>query len=486
MSEIKVTRRKITDYKPDPHNANKGSVRGQYMLDKSVEEVGAARSLVAANDDTIPAGNKSLQAFVDAGLEDVIEIETDGTTPVVVKRTDWASVDDERARQYAYFDNRASEVGLAWDAEQVLADLNAGVDLSALWHEDELGALLQTLELPGDGSTLTTDEARQTLAERFIVPPFSVLDARQGYWQERKRAWLALGIQSEIGREAPSMPLHVNGRGGLVNRMVAQMEDKRRGAFAPPQGEYDYPVDQLQQASGTSIFDPVLCELAYRWFSPPSGSVLDPFAGGSVRGIVAARLGRRYVGVDLRPEQVEANREQADTITPDDLPRWLVGDSRDLDKLLRDGEAFDFVFTCPPYFDLEIYSDDPGDLSNAGDYEAFIQDYRTIIALSVARLRADRFACVVVGDIRDKSGLYRNFVSDTIAAFQDAGAMLYNDAILVTAVGSLPIRVGKQFESGRKLGKTHQNVLVFIKGDQRAATQAIGRVEAGDVSQISE
>ena len=38
------------------------------------------------------------------------------------------------------------------------------------------------------------------LTDTFIVPPFSVLDARQGYWQERKRAWLSLGIQSEIGR----------------------------------------------------------------------------------------------------------------------------------------------------------------------------------------------------------------------------------------------------------------------------------------------
>ena len=41
--------------------------------------------------------------------------------------------------------------------------------------------------------------------------------------------------------------------------------------------------------SGTSIFDPVLCELAYRWFCPPGGTVLDPFAGGSVRGIVSSR-----------------------------------------------------------------------------------------------------------------------------------------------------------------------------------------------------
>jgi len=39
-----------------------------------------------------------------------------------------------------------------------------------------------------------------SLAERFIIPPFSVFDARQGYWQERKEAWLRLGIQSELGR----------------------------------------------------------------------------------------------------------------------------------------------------------------------------------------------------------------------------------------------------------------------------------------------
>jgi hypothetical protein len=81
-----------------------------------------------------------------------------------------------------------------------------------------------------------------------------------------------------------------------------------------------------------------------------------------------------------------------------------------------------------------------------------------------------------VGDVRDNKGIYRNFVSDTIDAFQRAGLSYYNEAILVTAVGSLPIRVGRQFEAGRKLGKTHQNVLVFVKGDAKKATQACGPV----------
>ena len=234
-------------------------------------------------------------------------------------------------------------------------------------------------------------------------------------------------------------------------------------------------------ATGTSIFDPVLCELAYTWFCPPGGAVLDPFAGGSVRGIVAAVLGRRYTGVDLRPEQIAANVEQAQEIVPDNMPRWIVGDSREA----MPDEPFDLVFSCPPYADLEVYSDDPRDISTM-DYADFLIAYRAIVAGAVQRLRPDRFACFVVGDVRDKKGMYRNFVSDTIAAFQDAGAKLYNEAILVTAVGSLPIRVGKQFESGRKLGKTHQNVLVFVKGDPRKATQDCGPVEVGDLEGADE
>jgi len=229
-------------------------------------------------------------------------------------------------------------------------------------------------------------------------------------------------------------------------------------------------------AAGTSIFDPVLCEIAYRWFSPPTGSILDPFAGGSVRGIVAAYLGRKYTGIDLRPEQVTANQEQAQTIVPDNMPTWIVGDSRTAIPT----EEYDLIFSCPPYYDLEQYSDDDADLSNASDYDSFILGYRQIIQTSVDRLRPDSFACFVVGDIRDNHGIYRNFVGDTVDAFQDAGASLYNEAILVTTLGSLPIRVGRQFEAGRKLGKTHQNVLIFYKGDPGRIRDRLGDVDVSE------
>lgn len=231
--------------------------------------------------------------------------------------------------------------------------------------------------------------------------------------------------------------------------------------------------------TGTSIFDPVLCELAYRWFCPPGGTILDPFAGGSVRGVVASVLGRQYVGVDLRPEQVEANEAQAAQICDDPVPVWHVGDSREIDEIAV-GVGADFIFSCPPYADLEVYSDDPRDLSTL-DYGDFRDAYFEIIAKACTLLKPDRFACFVVGDVRGKDGNYYGFVPDTIAAFREAGLGFYNEAVLVTAAGSLPIRAGKQFASTRKLGKTHQNVLVFVKGDAKAATAAIGEVEFGEI-----
>lgn len=242
--------------------------------------------------------------------------------------------------------------------------------------------------------------------------------------------------------------------------------------------EYDVQIGR-GDGSGTSIFDPVLCELVYRWFSPPGGLVLDPFAGGSVRGIVASMLGRRYVGVDLSERQVEANREQAASICNGNLPDWRIGDSREVDTICPDVQA-DLIFSCPPYADLEVYSEDPRDLSTMA-YPDFLKSYQEIIAKSCALLKDNRFACFVVGEVRGKKGFYYQFVADTIKAFTACGMEYYNEAILVTAAGSLPIRCGRSFEAGRKLGKTHQNVLVFVKGDPKKATADIGPVEFGEI-----
>ena len=466
--------------------------------------------------------------------------------------------------------------------DNLLADLNGGPGLESLLADLASNAPLEYL---GEGNANGYElPPRGSLTGEFVVPPFSVLDARQGYWQERKTLWLALGIQSELGRgdnllghsiETGEPGLHYyrnlerakaaalaspggsllpaattengktvrgDGRGRKANALPAgggggawrefnEATDRRKANAVP--GGSPMPLDRAKNGreptgytglvyanpgshprfyeqkraveaqlgrelstadfeanywelpeehviSGTSVFDPVLCEVAYRWYSAPTASVLDPFAGGSVRGIVAARLGRTYTGVDLSDRQLQANRLQASRIltNAEPSPTWITGDSRNITELAPGN--YDLIFSCPPYADLECYSDDPRDLSTMS-YEEFIAAYNVIITNAASMLLPNRFACFVVGDVRardNESGIYRGLPSATIEAFRTAGLELYNEAVLVTAVGSLPMRCRKQFNAGRKLGKTHQNVLVFLKGSAKLATEAAGPVEA--------
>ena len=453
----------LDSLKPHPKNYKTHPEAQIAHIEEAMRVAGVYKNVVIAREGTILMGHGVVMAARKAGRK-----------KISARRLQIAP-SDVRALKLVALDNEVSN----------LAEVN----------EDALAALLRNV-IPADGllgsglsaeqwaalvTPATPDAPPGNLAEQFLVPPFSVLDARQGYWQERKRSWLSLGIQSEVGRGENLLKM---------SDTLLQPDPKKRAKMKQPKnahlseqqrkslGSYYSEGGTLGRGSGsstgTSIFDPVLCELAYTWFVSPRGTVLDPFAGGSVRGIVASKLGRKYVGVDLRSEQVAANREQAKKICGSPIPSWVEGDSVDIGKLVKD-EA-DLIFSCPPYGDLEIYSDDPRDLSTL-DYPAFVEKYRKIISSSVALLRPDRFAVFVVGDIRDRKGFYRRFVSETEAAFEAAGARLYNEAILVTAVGTLSIRAGRVFSSGRKLGKTHQNVLVFCKGDPAKAAKAAGKVE---------
>lgn len=232
--------------------------------------------------------------------------------------------------------------------------------------------------------------------------------------------------------------------------------------------------------TGTSIFDPVLTETVVSWFTAPNDSILDPFAGGSVRGLVSCALGRNYTGVDLRQEQIDANKEQAEAIKPDTMPVWICGDSKNIQDLAP-GE-YDFILTCPPYGNLEIYSDAPEDISNMSDAD-FDETYTEILCRTVSMLQDNRFAVVVVGNYRDKNGYLRDLVGITVRAMEKAGAHYYNDFIVVTPIGSLPIRAGKAFQATRKMGRTHQYCLCFVKGDPKIASERIGEVEIADLSE---
>jgi DNA modification methylase len=472
--------------RPIPYDRNPRKITDEAVakVAQSIRQFGFTAPIIVDESDVILAGHTRLRAGHKLGMD---------TVPIVQRH----NLTEAQKRAYRIADNRVAEES-KWDTERLQQEIAAiealDFDVSGLGFDaSELDAIMKFSpdedEAAGALSGGTKGGPQKgSLADRFGVPPFTVLSARDGWWQDRKRAWLELGIKSELGRgdnlgqldgaierhegkhKANVHPART-GRGGL-NEQIAP---SKNGAAGLTFGRRKFEMQRGGDSglTGTSVFDPVLCELIYRWFCPPGGIIIDPFAGGSVRGIVASHLMRRYFGVDLRREQIGANLEQLEIAGPDHLPSWYCGDSRELGQVLPAGVMADLIFTCPPYADLEVYSDDPRDLSTMG-FADFSAAYLTVLEQAVQRLSDDRFAVIVIGDARDEDGNYYGLPWLTVQHMQTCGLKLYNEAVLVTMVGSVPSRCGKAFEASRKLGKTHQNVLVFVKGDARAATEAIG------------
>ncbi|MEG7381846.1 ParB N-terminal domain-containing protein [Bacillus subtilis] len=351
-----------------------------------------------------------------------------------------------------------NKTGGDWDEdklEQILRELNdLDIDIDPTgFSTEELEGILDldvSEDVDFDFNESEETNVKESLADRFIIPPFSIFDARQGYWQERKRTWHALGIKSDDGRE---------------DHLI----------FSD--------LSKFANLKGTSIFDPVLCEIIYKWFNVDGGKIYDPFAGGSVRGIVASFLGYDYNGIDIRREQIEANKMNVAEIEGLKAPNWICDDSLNVDQHLKDSEV-DLMFSCPPYGDLEVYSDNPNDISNM-EYDDFVKAYSEIIKRGVSKLKSDRFAVFVVGDIRDKNGIYRNFVDDTKKAFLDAGLHFYNEIILINALATAAVRAAGNFVT-RKVVKVHQNVLVFYKGDPKNIKEIYKDIEVADLEEFLE
>lgn len=310
--------------------------------------------------------------------------------------------------------------------------------------EDEINNVKPALQqapccVPVPSVDLFGDEINNklSLADRYLMCPTSVLSRRDPKWQQLKKRWLRLGIKSEVGRNT----------GNGISKY-----------------NYDYGAKFKSTYSGmgtdttTSIFDPVICEIVYKWFA--KCNVLDPFAGGSVRGIVANYLGFKYTGIELRQEQVDSNREQALDILPfNNQPQWYIGDSEQIVTDLMPN--YDLIFSCPPYMNLEVYSDLPEDLSNMNDAN-FVKKYDAIIINSCNKLIKGGYAVFVVGDLRDKKGYQKDFTGITKQAFAKAGMKLYNELIIVDNVGTKAMTLERGFKNG-KLAKVHQNIYVFVK-----------------------
>lgn len=440
LNGFPVERRRLDELVKAPWNPRKISAGQQTALRRSLAEFGTVEPVIVnRTTNHIVGGHQRLDALVALG-----ETETD---VLIVE----LPAEKEKALNIAL-----NQIRGEWDWPQLEVLIKAldagGAELDVLgFDEGALAGLLADV----------ADKHSGTLFERFLVPPLSVLNGRAGYWVERKRRWLEAGLRSQAGREQTqvveySLAKYARGAGGAVTNV--------------------------------SVFDPLLCEVVYRWFCPARGAVLDPFAGGSVRGVVAAACGLTYTGMDLSAPQVAANAEQwAELLARGRLPElraapvpvWRAGDARTELHTFADA-AFDLVFSCPPYGDLEVYSDDPRDLSAMPRAE-FFAAYADIIAQCVRILKPNRCAAFVVSDFRDRQGFFCGLLRHTIDCFETVGARFYNELVYLNPVGSWAVKAGRQFGAGRKVARTHQNVLLFFKGDPAAIKQEFGAVDAAEI-----
>lgn len=295
------------------------------------------------------------------------------------------------------------------------------------------------------------------LIDRYVVTPFSVFNTHQPYFKEKAKFWYdAIGD----GREGRTERLAYD------NRRI----DKRK-------------IKRADRHNGTSMFNPVVCEVVYKWFTVENSLILDPFAGGVTRGAIAAMLGHDYLGIDLSKEQVSANHsamyELSTKFQFEGSADYMIGDSEEIliDAFDAIDNWFDLIFTCPPFYNLEQYSDNPADLSNLATYDEFLIKYTSIIEKSVKKLKNDSFAVFVVSEVRDKqTGEYYGLVADTIKAFQNAGMKYYNEIILYNETGNLAIVSGDYINKARKVGRQHQNILVFYKGDTKNIKNKFGEL----------
>jgi len=446
MLDLNVQKIPLTDLVHDPENPrlhdekNLDSIRMSLLEHHQVEPL-----VVQSGTHMVIGGNGRLEAMR--------SLNWSHASCVIV------DMDDTQARRLSIALNRTSELA-SWDDDilakhlKELSDLDGwGVD-GLGFDEEDLDDLIKHIE---PEKPVEAPPRSGGLVEDFGAPPFSVLDTRQGYWKSRRDWWFSWGLDANIGRE----------------HLTANAEPESEG--------YDYFTGRGARKGG-STFDPVLAELMVSWFSSPGDHILDPFAGGPVRGVVSASIGRDYTGFDVRAVQVSENIDHwsgiKGDVPPSDVdagnPVWILGDSKNIDVLVGD-TTYDALITCPPYADLEVYSDNPDDISTM-DYPDFVSTFREIMSNSVAKLKDNSFVVVVMGEVRDKSGALRGLVQDTISAVVDAGCVFYNDAILLNSAGSAPMRAGRYFNSGRKMPRVHQYVLIFYKGDPRQIKDNFGPV----------
>jgi hypothetical protein len=137
-SEVGTSTAHLRDLTPDPANRRAHNPRNVGVIVDALHAVGAARSIVIDENNVVLAGNATIDAAAEAGIEHVRVVEASGHELIAVRRRGLSA---EQKRALALADNRAAELA-TWDLDQLRADAADGLDLASFFEPAELADLL--------------------------------------------------------------------------------------------------------------------------------------------------------------------------------------------------------------------------------------------------------------------------------------------------------------------------------------------------------
>jgi len=224
--------------------------------------------------------------------------------------------------------------------------------------------------------------------------------------------------------------------------------------------------DHDSMYTGThSVFPVPLAEwIILRYGGPEGGTILDAFSGGPPRGIVSGLMRYNYIGFDIRQEQIDENMYLIDKLGLGDAVTYVCADGTIMEDV--DDNSCDFGFTCPPYFNVEVYSNLSNDLSNLKSYAEFMKLIGDCARAYFRCLKPDAFICFVTSSFRTVNTTGCNelldFPGHSIDAFKEAGFYFWQDIILSRNFASAAGRSTTSWK-GKKLIPRHERLLVFRK-----------------------
>ena len=228
---------------------------------------------------------------------------------------------------------------------------------------------------------------------------------------------------------------------------------------------YDYSTrnQNVRWKGAISMFPRDILEQLLDFYTERGDVFYDPFAGHNSRMEVSFRKGRNYIGWDCSKEFMKFNRKVREHLlkdNPENLTIKLVeGDSRKIDE---PDNSVDFIFSSPPYWNLEWYGDEPEQLGNLS-YEDFMVGMTEVYAHCFRILKPGKFCIMNVNDFR-KGGKYYSYHVDTVNALKSVGFEQF-DHIILHYPNAMRKSFPNQIWEEKLMPKGHEHLLVFLKPD---------------------